>query len=103
DRFADTLVVQILSAGAERWRDRWPELLQELTGARAIYERSDVEVRALEGLPPRTGSLFGDAPASVRIEEDGIAYEIDVAKGQKTGFYLDQRDNRVLAGRLAPD
>ena len=103
DRFADTLVVQILSAGAERWRERWPALLQELTGARAIYERSDVEVRALEGLQPRTGALLGEVPAAVRIEEDGIAYEIDVAKGQKTGFYIDQRDNRVLAGRLAPD
>ncbi len=102
DRFADTLAVQILSAGAERWRDRWPALLQELTGAKAIYERSDVEVRTLEGLQPRTGALLGEAPASVRIEEDGIAYEIDVAKGQKTGFYIDQRDNRSLVGRFAP-
>jgi len=102
DRFADTLVVQVLSAGAERWRAFWPGALQELTGARAIYERSDVEVRALEGLPPRTGALLGDAPAIVRIEEDGIAYDIDVAKGQKTGFYIDQRDNRFHVGRFAP-
>ena len=102
DRYADTLAVQIVSAGAERWRERWPALLQELTGARAIYERSDVEVRTLEGLQPRTGALLGDVPASVRIEEDGIAYEVDVAKGQKTGFYLDQRDNRFHVGRFAP-
>jgi len=68
-----------------------------------VYERSDVEVRTLEGLAPRTGPLFGDAPASVRIREDGIAYEVDVVQGQKTGFYLDQRDNRALARSIARD
>jgi len=101
DRFADTLVVQILSAGAERWRNVWGPLLTKLTGAKAIYERSDVEVRGLEGLPPRTGPLAGPAATVVRIHEDGIAYEVDVVHGQKTGFYLDQRDNRALAGSLA--
>ena len=101
DRYADTLVVQILSAGAERWRPIWGPLLTQLTGAKSVYERSDVEVRALEGLPSRTGALIGDAQGHVRIEEDGIAYEVDIAKGQKTGFYLDQRDNRALAGSLA--
>jgi 23S rRNA (cytosine1962-C5)-methyltransferase len=62
-----------------------------------------VEVRGLEGLAPRSGPLLGDAPGSVRIEEDGIRYEVDVARGQKTGFYLDQRDNRALAGTLSRD
>ncbi len=103
DRFADTLVVQILSAGAERWRPLWGALLVELTGAKSVYERSDVEVRSLEGLPPRSGPLLGNAGGLVRINEDGIAYEVDVATGQKTGFYLDQRDNRALAGSLARD
>ena len=101
DRYADTVVVQILSAGAERWRESWGPLLAELTGARNVYERSDVEVRALEGLAPRVGALVGEAPASVRIAEDGIAYQVDVVHGQKTGFYLDQRDNRLLARSLA--
>jgi 23S rRNA (cytosine1962-C5)-methyltransferase len=101
DRYAGTLVVQILSAGAERWRATWGPLLIELTGAKSVYERSDVEVRSLEGLPSRTGALIGDAAGRVRIDEDGIAYEVDIAKGQKTGFYLDQRDNRALAGSLA--
>jgi len=101
DRYAGTLVVQILSAGAERWRAAWPTLLAELTGAKAIYERSDVEVRGLEGLAPRTGPLLGPAATVVRIQEDGISYEVDVVHGQKTGFYLDQRDNRALAGSLA--
>lgn len=101
DRYADTLVVQILSAGAERWRALWGGALAELTGATNVYERSDVEVRSLEGLASRAGALLGNANARVRIEEDGIAYEVDIAKGQKTGFYLDQRDNRALAGSLA--
>jgi 23S rRNA (cytosine1962-C5)-methyltransferase len=76
-------------------------LLVELTGTKAIYERSDVEVRALEGLAPRTGALLGPAATVVHIQEDGIAYEVDVVHGQKTGFYLDQRDSRALAGSLA--
>ncbi|HUP98565.1 MAG TPA: class I SAM-dependent rRNA methyltransferase [Usitatibacter sp.] len=103
DRYGDVIVVQLLSAGAERWRHVWGPALTELTGARGVYERSDVEVRSLEGLAPRVGALFGDVPATVRIDEDGIAYEIDVAAGQKTGFYLDQRDNRALAAELAAD
>ena len=101
DRYADTLVVQILSAGAERWRALWAPALAELTGASAVYERSDVEVRVLEGLPAQSGPLLGGAPGLVRIVEDGIAYEVDVAQGQKTGFYLDQRENRALARTLA--
>ena len=101
DRYADTVVVQMLSAGAERWRPFWGPALVELTGATTVCERSDVEVRTLEGLPPRHGALVGEVRDRVRIHEDGIAYEVDVVKGQKTGFYLDQRDNRALAGALA--
>jgi 23S rRNA (cytosine1962-C5)-methyltransferase len=103
DRYDTTVVVQILSAGAERFRGFWGPALAELTGARSVYERSDVEVRSLEGLAPRTGLLHGDAPGEVRIVEDGVTYEVDVAHGQKTGFYLDQRDNRALAASLAAD
>jgi 23S rRNA (cytosine1962-C5)-methyltransferase len=101
DRYDDVIVVQILSAAAERWRAFWGPALKDLTGARCVYERSDVEVRTLEGLTPHVGPLLGDEPGVVRIEEDGIRYEVDVPAGQKTGFYLDQRDNRALAGRLA--
>ena len=101
DRYADVAVVQLLSAGAERWRDFWGPALVRATGVRAVFERSDVEVRALEGLTPRVGPLLGEAPGMVRIVEDGIAYEVDVAAGQKTGFFLDQRDNRALAASLA--
>jgi 23S rRNA (cytosine1962-C5)-methyltransferase len=103
DRYDTTVVVQILSAGAERFRGFWGAALAELTGARSVYERSDVEVRTLEGLAPRTGAMLGEAPREVRIVEDGVAYEVDVVHGQKTGFYLDQRDNRALAASLAAD
>ena len=68
-----------------------------------MYERSDAEVRSLEGLPHRVGAMVGEAPKHARIVEDGIAYDVDVVGGQKTGFYLDQRDNRVLAAALAKD
>ena len=103
DRYADVAVVQLLSAGAERWRDFWGPAIVRATGVRAVFERSDVEVRALEGLAPRVGPLIGGAPGAVRIVEDRISYEVDVATGQKTGFFLDQRDNRALAGELAQD
>ena len=103
DRFGQTVVVQLLSAGAERWRDFWPKAFAALDDTSCVYERSDVEVRSLEGLPPRAGVLAGTAPARARIVEDGIAYDVDIAHGQKTGFYLDQRDNRMLAGRLSGD
>jgi len=101
DRYGDVAVVQILSAGAERWRDFWPQALVRTAGVRTVYERSDAEVRTLEGLAPHTGPMLGDLPAPVRMVEAGITYEVDVAGGQKTGFFLDQRDNRGLAASLA--
>jgi 23S rRNA (cytosine1962-C5)-methyltransferase len=103
DRYAETAVVQILSAGAERWREVWAPALVHLARVTTVHERSDVEVRALEGLAARSGPMLGAPPERVRITEDGIAYEVDVARGQKTGFYLDQRDNRALAANLARD
>ncbi len=102
DQYAEVLVVQILTAGAERWRDTLVEGLRELTGCTAIFERSDAEVRELEGLPPRAGALFGAAPAEpIHIQEHGVKYLVDVVLGQKTGFYLDQRDNRRRVMDLA--
>lgn len=101
DRYGDTAVVQLLSAGAERWRAFWPQALARAAGVRAVYERSDAEVRTLEGLAPRVGPMLGEATPVVRMREGGLAYEVDVAAGQKTGFFLDQRDNRALAGAVA--
>jgi 23S rRNA (cytosine1962-C5)-methyltransferase len=101
DRYADTVVVQVLSAGAERWRDLWKDALGVIDGVKAVYERSDAEVRALEGMPPRSGVLSGKVQGPVAIVEGGIQYEVDVIGGQKTGFYLDQCENRAIAGTLA--
>lgn len=102
DRYADVLVTQISSAGCDRWRDAIAAALQQLTGARAIYERSDADVLELEGLPPRTGLVRGTlASTAVDIREGDIRFKVDVEHGHKTGFYLDQRDNRARVGRLA--
>lgn len=101
DRYGHTIVVQVLSAGAERWRDLWTSALSGLDGVKAVYERSDAEVRALEGMPPRSGVLSGTVSGPVAIVEDGITYEVDVVGGQKTGFYLDQCENRAIARTLA--
>lgn len=102
DRYADTLVVQVLSAGCERWRDALIAILRERSGCARIHERSDTEGRELEGLSARTGLIAGTAvDGPLEIVENGIRYEVDVAAGQKTGFYLDQRDNRARVGHLA--
>lgn len=103
DRYGDVLVVQLLSAGPEAWRDVLCDELLALTGAHVVYERSDADVRELEGLPQRVGVLRGELPPTIEIEEHGVRYRIDVAAGQKTGFYLDQRLNRQHVGALAHD
>ena len=101
DRYADTIVLQLSSAGAERWGDAIVAALVEATGAACVFERSDVEVRKLEGLPSRIGVRHGALPEVVRFVEAGIAYRADVVAGQKTGFYLDQRANRDAVRALA--
>ena len=102
DRYGDVVVVQISSAGCNRWRDAIIDSLQRLTSARAIYERSDADVMELEGLPQRTGLVAGELDSTiVGIEEHGVRFQVDVATGHKTGFYLDQRDNRFSIGKLA--
>ncbi|MGA0114903.1 MAG: class I SAM-dependent rRNA methyltransferase, partial [Burkholderiales bacterium] len=91
-----------LSAGAERWRGAIADALAALPGVVRVIERSDADVRALEGLPPQSGLLRGSAatgPMSVR--EHGLEYAVDAEQGHKTGFYLDQRDNRLLLRGLA--
>lgn len=102
DRYAGFRVIQFLSAGAEHWRDVLVEALTGLGEVQGIYERSDVSVRELEGLAQRTGLLWGsEPPPRLRIEEHGVAFWVDVRGGQKTGFYLDQRENRSrLAQRM---
>jgi 23S rRNA (cytosine1962-C5)-methyltransferase len=104
DRYADVLVAQFLSSGAEHWRAVILDALAAETGCEAIYERSDAEVRSLEGLEARTGWARGDRNAArCPIVEHGLHFRIDVAAGQKTGFFLDQRDNRQRVRTLAAD
>jgi len=101
DRYGDVLVMQIGSAGPERWRDTIADTLQSLCKPACIYERSDSDARELEGLEIRNGVLRGALPEHVEVIEHGLRFGVDVAAGQKTGFYLDQRDNRELTGKLA--
>jgi len=96
DRYAGVLSVQLLAAGAERWRDAIADALMRVTGVGAVYERSDSGVRTLEGLAARSGWLRGDGATEVVIREHEWSLALDVAHGHKTGFYLDQRDNRHL-------
>jgi 23S rRNA (cytosine1962-C5)-methyltransferase len=94
DRYGDWLVTQFLTLGVERWQKEIVEQLGKLS-YKGVYDRSDVEVRAKEGLPQTTGVLAGDEPPDlVEIRENGLRFWVDVKRGHKTGFYLDQRDNR---------
>ena len=95
DRYGDTLSAQFLSAGTERWRDTLADLLLQASGAMRLYERSDASVRGLEGLPARSGWLRGSGATAITLREHGWQLTLDVAEGHKTGFYLDQRDNRA--------
>ena len=101
DRYADVLVVQTLSQGMDR---RMPEVvaaLVELAAPRGILARNDPKVRALEGLEQKVEVLHGEVPALVEVHEGPIGYEVDVRGGQKTGLFLDQRENRDAALRYA--
>lgn len=102
DRYAGVLVIQITSAGIEFHRDTIVKLLAEITGAASIYERSDVSVRAKEGLAERSGLLYGAQPLNpVIIEENGARFAVDVRHGQKSGFYFDQRCARAAVAAYA--
>jgi 23S rRNA (cytosine1962-C5)-methyltransferase len=95
DRYGAQLVIQCLAAGVAAQRDTLVDALLTATGCVDVYERSDAAVRAREGLESITGALRGLTPnAPIEVEEDGIRYGIDIVSGHKTGFYIDQRDNR---------
>ena len=94
DRYGDTLVAQFSSCGAERWKSVIAQALLAHTGLQRLYERSDTSSRALEGLPESTGWLAGQGPTELILREHGWQLGLDIAKGHKTGYYLDQRENR---------
>lgn len=103
DQYADVLVVQIRSAGMEPWRSAIVELLGELLRPHGVLERSDKEFRAEEGLPPVLQVLAGAVPERILIDEAGLKFFVDPYHGQKTGFYLDQRETRRrVRARIQP-
>ncbi len=95
DRYGDVVVMQTLSAGMDRRREMLAEVLEEVLQPAAVYERNDAPVRRLEGLPDRAGWLRGERSPLVEVAEGPARWVVDVARGQKTGFYLDQRENRL--------
>jgi 23S rRNA (cytosine1962-C5)-methyltransferase len=101
DRYDDVLVLQALSQGMDRLLPTIVPILVELTGARGVLARNDPKVRVLEGLEQKVEVLHGDVPAAVAVREGPIAYDVDPWHGQKTGLFLDQRENRVAAAQYA--
>jgi 23S rRNA (cytosine1962-C5)-methyltransferase len=101
DRYADCYVIQTLSQGMDRLKPQVVEILTEQFTPRSILERNDVAVRNLEGLPEQTGILAGDEVSEVIVEEDGLKCCYDLKGGQKTGGFLDQRENRAAARQYA--
>jgi 23S rRNA (cytosine1962-C5)-methyltransferase len=95
DRYGEYRVIQFLSAGAERWKEAVRDALTSIGDCKGLYERSDADVRELEGLDKRTGVMWGsEPPAELEIRERDLRFIVDLCGGHKTGFYLDQRENR---------
>jgi 23S rRNA (cytosine1962-C5)-methyltransferase len=102
DRYGEYLVVQLLTTGAEYWKAAIVEALSRLEGVSGVYERSDADVREKEGLPKLAGVLSGSEPPDlVEIREGPCRFLVDVKRGHKTGFYLDQRENRAMIAEFA--
>jgi len=101
DRYGDHLVVQTLSQGTEARKDELVRVLVELLRPAGILERNDPRVRALEGLDQRVGLLYGEVPERVEVKEGDVTFEADLWRGQKTGLFLDQRENHLMARAYA--
>ncbi len=101
DRYGDTLVAQFTACGVERHKQVIADALIELTGCVRLYERSDTSSRKLEGLPEVTGWLRGSGPTELMLREHSWQLGLDIAQGHKTGFYLDQRDSRLVCSQYS--
>jgi 23S rRNA (cytosine1962-C5)-methyltransferase len=101
DRYADYLVIQALSQGMDRLTPTLVDLLVEITGAKGVLARNDPKVRLLEGLEQTVDELHGTVPELITVREGAVTYEVDPRRGQKTGLFLDQRENREAAARYA--
>ena len=104
DRYGDVLILQSLTAGSEFWKDTLVAVLLEETGLSTVYERSDADVRELEGLEPKVGLLHGTISSlPITIRENHLKFNVNFSEGHKTGFYLDQRRNRMRVRELAKE
>ena len=101
DKFEDYYVIQISTLGMDKYRDLIVKILVEEYGAKGVYERSDIKTREIEGLEQTKGFLTEPFDTNIEIIENGVKYIVDLENGQKTGFFLDQRDNRALVGSVA--
>ena len=99
DRYGDVLVCELLSLGMDKRRELIADILERVCAPRGIYLRGDAPVRRKEGLPLENGVLRGDVPDTVVVHENGLAMEVDVKRGQKTGYFLDQKENRLAVRR----
>ncbi|MEA4927735.1 MAG: class I SAM-dependent rRNA methyltransferase [Candidatus Limiplasma sp.] len=102
DAFGDVIVMQVLCRGMEPFKQDIVDALVAELHPRGVYERNDVPVRTLEGLPMQTGLLYGIVPDRVEMVENGVRFLVDVKEGQKTGFFLDQKENRAAIAPFAP-
>ena len=103
DQYADVLSVQILSLGMANFQQDIVDTLVEELKPRGIWERNDVPVRRLEGMEQSTGLLYGEVPEQVQVTENGLTILVDVKRGQKTGYFLDQRENRAAIAPFCRD
>ena len=102
DKFGGVIVLQILCLGMERFKGDIVDALAQELSPRGVYERNDVPVRELEGLSQQTGLLWGEVPSRVEMQENGVRFLVDVKEGQKTGFFLDQKENRAAIAPFVP-
>lgn len=103
DKYADYLVLQFHTPGMEAWKDKIVGVLKKVLKPAGIYERSDVRTRGIEGAVKQAGLLYGKVPEKIKITENGFKFWVDVIGGQKTGFFLDQRDKRQALMKYAED
>ena len=103
DAFGPVIVIQLMCLGMDRYRGLIADTLQALLEPAAIYERSDAPVRRLEGLEERTGLLRGALPEDIIMQENGVRFRVDVVNGQKTGYFLDQKENRAAIAPFVRD
>jgi len=103
DKYEDYYVIQSLALGIDKYKDIVVNLLTQEYAAKGVYERSDARVRVLEGMEQTTGFLTEPFDTTIEIVENGVKYYVDIANGQKTGFFLDQKENRAAIHRLCKD